>query len=100
MNRLAMIPALAALAAGTAFATIAPTRVGPVSTYGALQAGKNSAGEGRIYGSVNGAVDGKEVQVKGLSLGWRLSWPHHPSFYGPSYPARLLKAPPPAPPRS
>lgn len=91
MNRLAMIPVLAALAAGTAIATIAPTRVGPVSTYGALQAGKNSAGQGRIYGSVNGAVDGKEVQVKGLSLGWSLYWPNNSSFYGHSYIDSLVK---------
>ena len=34
------------------YATIQPMRVGPVSQYGFLQAGKNSAGEGRIYGSV------------------------------------------------
>ena len=92
MNRLAMIPVLAALAAGTAIATIAPTRVGPVSTYGALQAGKNSVGQGRIYGSVNGVVDGKEVQVKGLSLGWSLYWPNNSSFYGHSYIDSLVKA--------
>lgn len=92
MNKLVLVSALAALVAGTAFATITPTRVGPVSTYGALQAGKNTAGEGRIYGSVNGAVDGKEVQVKGLSLGWSLYWPNNSSFYGHSYIDSLVKA--------
>lgn len=52
------------------FAAPAPTRVGPVSQYGKLIAGKNSAGEGRIYGSCLGAKDGAEVQVRGMSLGW------------------------------
>lgn len=46
------IPALACamtLSFGLASAqTITPTRVGPVSQYGQLMTGKNSAGEGRI----------------------------------------------------
>ena len=47
-------------------------RVGPVSQYGQLLAGKNSAGKGQIYGSCKGVQDGAEVQVKGMSLYWSL----------------------------
>lgn len=66
---------LSAIALFTASAfsqTIQPTRVGPVSQYGKLITGKNSAGEGRIYGSCQGVVDGAEVQVRGMSLYWSL----------------------------
>lgn len=62
-----------ALCATTSLAqSIAPTRVGPVSEYGELLAGKNSSNEGRIYGSCKGVVDGAEVQVRGMSLYWSL----------------------------
>lgn len=71
--------------AANAFATIQPKRVGPVSQYGALQAGKNAAGEGRIYGSVDGVTDGKEVQVRGMSLTWSQYWPYGSSFYGNTF---------------
>ena len=84
MNKILFGFCAAALAV-SAFATIQPTRVGPVSQYGALQAGKNSDGEGRIYGSVDGVVDGKEVQVKGMSLTWSMYWPYGSSFYGQSF---------------
>lgn len=81
-----ILTAACALAlAATSFATIQPTRVGPVSQYGALQAGKNSANEGRIYGSVDGIADGKEVQVRGMSLTWSMYWPNGSSFYGPTF---------------
>lgn len=70
------IPALAcAMTLGFGLASaqsIAPTRVGPVSQYGQLMTGKNSAGEGRIYGSCDGVRDGAEVQVRGMSLYWSL----------------------------
>ena len=70
------IPALAcALTLGFGLASaqaITPTRVGPVSQYGQLITGKNSAGEGRIYGSCEGVKDGAEVQVRGMSLYWSL----------------------------
>ena len=80
------VTALCAFAlASSAFATIQPTRVGPVSQYGALQTGTNAAGEGRIYGSVDGVVDGKEVQVRGMSLTWSQYWPYGSSFYGHSF---------------
>ena len=80
------VTALCAIAlASSAFATIQPTRVGPVSQYGALMTGKNAAGEGRIYGSVDGVVDGKEVQVRGMSLTWSQYWPYGSSFYGHSF---------------
>lgn len=74
--RFLTIPALACamtLGFGLASAqTITPTRVGPVSQYGELITGKNSAGEGRIYGSCEGVKDGAEVQVRGMSLYWSL----------------------------
>ena len=51
---------------------ITPNRVGPVSQYGQLMTGKNSQGQGRIYGSCEGVKDGAEVQVRGMSLYWSL----------------------------
>ena len=61
---------LGVLAAGLLSASFAANRVGPVSQYGQLQAGKNSADKGQIYGSCKGVADGAEVQVKGMSLYW------------------------------
>lgn len=52
---------------------ITPTRIGPVSQFGQLMAGKNSSGKGQIYGSCEGVKDGAEVQVKGMSLYWSLN---------------------------
>ena len=49
-----------------------PTRVGPVSQYGQLKAGKNSSGKGGLYGSCEGVKDGSEVLVRGMSLYWSL----------------------------
>ncbi|NLB64652.1 MAG: cellulase family glycosylhydrolase [Fibrobacter sp.] len=54
------------------YANIAPQRVGPVSQYGELLAGKNSAGKGQIYGSCEGITTNKEVQIKGMSLFWSI----------------------------
>ena len=79
------VAVFSATIATNALATIQPKRVGPVSQYGALQAAKNSAGEGRIYGSVDGAIDGKEVQLRGMSLSWSQNWPWGVSFYGNTY---------------
>jgi hypothetical protein len=60
-----------ALLATTAFAA---NRVGPVSQYGQLQAGKNNNGQGRIYGSCPSySTSGNEVQVQGMSLFWSIS---------------------------
>jgi len=65
---------LLALGIGLASAqtlTIIPKRVGPVSQYGQLQAGKDNAQNGRIYGSCRHfRSSGHEVQVKGMSLFW------------------------------
>ncbi len=52
-------------------ATLSFGRVGPVSQYGQLQAGKNSSGQGRIFGSCP-TYNGTPVQVKGMSLYWSL----------------------------
>lgn len=51
----------------------AANRVGPVSAYGQLQAGKNLSGKGQIYGSCKGVSSGNEVQVQGMSLFWSIS---------------------------
>lgn len=51
----------------------AASRVGPVSAYGQLQAGKNSSGKGQIYGSCKGISSGNEVQVQGMSLFWSIA---------------------------
>ena len=70
MKKLAILLALAM--AGLSFAAdiIQPTRVGPVSQYGQLQAGKNSSGKGQIYGACKGVSDGNEVVIQGMSLFW------------------------------
>jgi hypothetical protein len=46
-------------------------RVGPVSQYGQLLAGKID-GVGHIYGSCKGISAGNEVQVRGMSMYWSL----------------------------
>ena len=53
----------------------AANRIGPVSQYGQLQAGKNSNGHGRIYGSCPAySISSKnEVAVQGMSLFWSIS---------------------------
>ena len=47
---------------------------GPVSQYGQLQTGTNSAGQGRIYGSCPtwSEASGKPVKVRGMSLFWSI----------------------------
>ncbi len=73
MNKLASIVLAGLMAVSLANAQdIKPNSVGPVSQYGQLMTGKNSAGEGRIYGSCQGVKDGAEVQVRGMSLYWSL----------------------------
>ena len=75
MKHLSKLALLSAMALSTSFALaqdITPTRVGPVSQYGHLMTGKNSQGQGRIYGSCEGVKDGAEVQVRGMSLYWSL----------------------------
>ena len=56
----------------TSYAQITPIRVGPVSQYGELITGKNSSGKGQIYGTCDSVANGKEVQVRGMSLYWSL----------------------------
>ena len=63
---------VAGLLAVTSAFSITAERVGPVSQYGQLMAGKNSSGKGQIYGSCKGVQDGAEVQVRGMSLYWSL----------------------------
>ena len=47
-------------------------RVGPVSQYGQLMAGK-AGSKGQIYGSCQGVKSGAEVAVQGMSLFWAIS---------------------------
>jgi len=63
---------LTGLLAVAALVSPAASRVGPVSQYGQLQAGKLSNGQGRIFGSCN-AYNDVPVQVRGMSLYWSLS---------------------------
>ena len=62
---------LGVLAAG--LVSLSFGRVGPVSQYGQLMAGKSSVGKGQIYGSCKGVKDGAEVAVQGMSLFWSIS---------------------------
>lgn len=60
--------------------SVVPERVGPVSQYGQLMAGAPE-GLGQIYGSCEGAVAGKEVQVRGMSLYWSVGNKSATQFY-------------------
>ena len=70
--KIAFLSSLALCASLAVAQDITPTRVGPVSQYGQLMTGKNSQGQGRIYGSCEGVKDGAEVQVRGMSLFWSM----------------------------
>ena len=80
-----------ALLIGLASFSYAAKRVGPVSQYGQLQAGKNAEGEGRIYGSCSAySTSGHEVQVKGMSLYWSFQ-PRSAKFYNPRIITEMVK---------
>ena len=66
MKKIAVLVAMALSAL-----SFAANRVGPVSQYGQLQAGKDASGKGRIFGSCS-AYSSTPVQVKGMSLYWSL----------------------------
>lgn len=55
-----------------ALSSMAFGRIGPVSQYGQLQAGK-AGSKGQIYGACKGVSAGNEVQVQGMSLFWSIS---------------------------
>ncbi|PWJ64059.1 MULTISPECIES: cellulase family glycosylhydrolase [unclassified Fibrobacter] len=61
------------LVAGLLASAFGANRIGPVSQYGQLQAGKNSSGKGQIYGACKGVSAGNEVQVQGMSLFWSIA---------------------------
>lgn len=66
--------AMGLMTAGLATMAFAANRVGPVSQYGQLQAGKNAQGKGRIYGSCPAySTSGNEVAVQGMSLFWSMT---------------------------
>ena len=90
MKKIAILMALALAGLSFAGSVIQPTRVGPVSQYGQLQAGKNSSGKGRIYGACKGVSDGNEVEIQGMSLFWSMAgvnnnlnegWPYWKAEY-------------------
>ena len=66
-------------------------RVGPVSAYGQLQAGKNSSGKGQIYGACKGVADGAEVAVQGMSLFWSISSDVGAPFWTAEHVDKLVK---------
>lgn len=66
MKKIAVLVAMALSAL-----SFAANRVGPVSQYGQLQAGKDANGKGRIFGSC-ATYNNTPVQVKGMSLYWSL----------------------------
>lgn len=68
----------------------AANRVGPVSAYGQLQAGKNSSGKGQIYGSCKGVSSGNEVQVQGMSLFWSIASDVGAPFWTADYVSGLV----------
>lgn len=99
---IAMAGALVAGLATSAFATIKPTRVGPVSEYGALHAGyiiNDGCGSSTEVcdplpspGAILGSWNGSPVSVQGMSLTWSQYWPYGSSFYGGSYIDTLVGA--------
>lgn len=68
----------------------AANRVGPVSAYGQLQAGKNSSGKGQIYGSCKGVTTGNEVQIQGMSLFWSIASDVGAPFWTADYVSGLV----------
>lgn len=70
----AVVPASSASRPASSASQHYGNRIGPVSQYGQLQVGTNSAGKGRIYGScpAYNSDSGNEVQVKGMSLFWSI----------------------------
>lgn len=68
----------------------AANRVGPVSAYGQLQAGKNSSGKGQIYGSCKGVTTGNEVQIQGMSLFWSIASDVGAPFWTSDYVSGLV----------
>lgn len=78
------------LAFGMVASVAAADRVGPVSQYGQLQAGKNAQNKGRIYGSCN-PTSGNEVQVRGMSLYWSSGTDEATNFYDKTAIANMVK---------
>lgn len=82
---------LGVLAAGLLSTSFAANRVGPVSAYGELQAGKNSYGKGQIYGACKGVADGAEVAVQGMSLFWSIASDVGAPFWTADHVSKLVK---------
>ncbi len=79
------------LVLGLVSSAFAANRVGPVSAYGQLQAGKNSSGKGQIYGACKGVSNGNEVAVQGMSLFWSISSDVGAPFWTADHVNKLVK---------
>ena len=82
---------LGLLSLGLFSTAFAANRVGPVSQYGQLQAGKNSNGKGQIYGACKGVTDGAEVVVQGMSLFWSIASDVGAPFWTADYVTGLVE---------
>ena len=82
---------LGLLSLGLFSTAFAANRVGPVSQYGQLMAGKNSNGKGQIYGACKGIADGAEVAVQGMSLFWSISSDVGAPFWTADHVSKLVK---------
>ena len=82
---------LGILVLGLVSSAFAANRVGPVSAYGQLQAGKNSSGKGQIYGACKGVSNGNEVVVQGMSLFWSISSDVGAPFWTADHVSKLVK---------
>jgi hypothetical protein len=89
MKKLAILLALALASFSFAADKIQPTRVGPVSQYGQLLAGKTGQ-KGQIYGSCKGVTSGNEVVVQGMSLFWSMDDINGSPFWNADYVTGLV----------
>ena len=89
MKKIAILLALALASFSFAADKIQPTRVGPVSQYGQLLAGKTGQ-KGQIYGSCKGVTSGNEVVVQGMSLFWSMDDINGSPFWNADYVTGLV----------
>ena len=89
MKKIAILMALALASFSFAADKIQPTRVGPVSQYGELLAGK-AGQKGQIYGSCKGVTSGNEVVVQGMSLFWSMDDINGSPFWNADYVTGLV----------
>lgn len=93
MKRICLVRILIAcvLLQGALSFSFAAKRIGPVSQYGELHAGRNAGGMGQVYGSCAAySTSGHEVQVKGMGLFWSIE-PLSAKFWNPTLITDLVK---------